>query len=315
MLSPMLYRAVVENAPQPHAICHAELEFSNSTGPICTNVVKGRFPFCDARTPPGVFVSADETFGGLLAEHFDGTPVSDLDDNDNRGDFRVLQVVAASAASLQAAGWRPAVEVGWMSFWDPMEPQEVQVLDNVSGGMDGFSGMWLASSPAFDALWTPVGRRVMPIFFTDPPAVATVPAVPAAPEPPHDPYVRLMREALDTCENSRHHGGSVVLGELLSRFFMHIGANSVEEVCRTLPTPLLLWVYGCLCGWQNMTPYPREVDLARKAKRLLRQPILGPPDGRFLAFAAGAWTRWSPLRASWTAAAAAAAAAVAAAPA
>ncbi len=208
-------------------------------------MMPGRVPVGDAVTP-GVFVSADETFGGLLAEHFDGTPVSDLDDNDGRGDFRVLQVVAASAASLQAAGWRLAAEVGWMSFWDPMEPQEVQVLDNVSGGMDGFSGMWLASSPAFDALWTPVGRRVMPIFFTDPPAVATVPAVPAAPEPPHDPYVRLMREALDTCENSRHHGGSVVLGELLSRFFIHIGANSVEEVCRTLPTPLLLWVYGCL---------------------------------------------------------------------
>ncbi len=264
-------------------------------------MMPGRVPVGDAVTP-GVFVSADETFGGLLAEHFDGTPVSDLDDNDGRGDFRVLQVVAASAASLQAAGWRLAAEVGWMSFWEPIEPQVVG--DNL--GMDGFSGMWLASSPAFDALWTPVGRRVMPIFFTDPPAAATVPAVPAAPEPPHDPHVRLMREALDTCENSRHHGGSVVLGELLSRFLIHIGANSVEEVRRTLPAPLLLWVYGCLDGLQNI-PYPREAGLAREAKRLLRVTVDGPPDGRFFAFAAGAWARWSPLRASWTAAVAAAA--------
>jgi hypothetical protein len=300
-LSPMLFRAVMENAPQPHAICHAELEFSNAYRRQTWWMMPGRVPVGDAVTP-GVFVSADETFGGLLAEHFDGTPVSDLDDNDGRGDFRVLQVVAASAASLQAAGWRLAAEVGWMSFWEPIEPQVVG--DNL--GMDGFSGMWLASSPAFDALWTPVGRRVMPIFFTDPPAAATVPAVPAAPEPPHDPHVRLMREALDTCENSRHHGGSVVLGELLSRFLIHIGANSVEEVRRTLPAPLLLWVYGCLDGLQNI-PYPREAGLAREAKRLLRVTVDGPPDGRFFAFAAGAWARWSPLRASWTAAVAAAA--------
>jgi len=225
----MLYRCSL-------AVSSAELNFQ-------------REGWIDAVGGVGVLVSDDKTFGGLVQLE---PPM--------KGDFRCLEMVSAPKSGLEAAGWHTTgLSVGPFSFLVPREPMPVR-RDELAQDLE--SGLFLAYPRDFSKLWTVAGLVFMPIECTESFDDITELAE------HKDPHIALVREVMDTCAGTSDHGGTVLAGELLSRYFVKCGATSMLFAC-CLPCPVRRFVHACLGGLEDITPDPLQVDKVRAAKLLL----------------------------------------------
>jgi hypothetical protein len=250
----MLYRVAVPG--RPDAVCSAELNFTRGPG-------DGQWSVCahpNRLAAGGVFVSGDMSFGGLLIPGRSAPQAEPKEGELEEGsDLRSLELLSASEGALNTAGWSKRDGLGWASFLVPQEPVRVGQLDQ-----DPESGLFLGIIPGFSALWVKVGLVSMRIacFEAEPCKLASMP------QEPLDPHITLVRRVMDTCVNSSH-GGCALVGELLSRFFVHSVAASMVVACE-LPPPVRWWVHDCLSGLESVTPCPLEVTRVRAAKQALQ---------------------------------------------
>lgn len=242
-----LYRAVAPTST-PCSVSSAELNFSLS-GDGVWHVDVGE-------TACGVVVFSNRTLGGEVG--------LELPEGAEGSDFVSLNVFSASEEDLKRAGWvtKPGSDVGPASF---LAPTCALPVESLSQDPASESGLLLGDVSSFDSVWSEPFTVHMKILCTDPASEEKEKDGSCAQA--LDPHITMVRRVMDACVSSSY-GGAVVVGELLSRYFVLTNAASMVVACR-FPSPVRYFVHGCLSGLESITPSPLEVVAARAAKQAL----------------------------------------------